>query len=645
MVWDGDCNFCRRWIERWKQATDDRVDYLPFQDASIAARFPEIPCEQYEQAVQLIETDGNVYSAAEAVFRSLTYARHAGWMYALYRGLPGFAPLTEWFYGIVARRRSFFSMLTRLFWGQHLEQPTHHLVRWVFLRMLGIIYLIAFVSLWTQINGLIGDHGILPAKEYMETAHDWAQREGLGWQRFWELPTLCWFDASGHFLNLLCGGGVIVAVLLVIGMAPPLALFLLWLLYLSLSIVGREFLSFQWDSLLLETGFLAIFFAPMQILPRSRRREEAAPSLRRGLPEAPPSRLMLWMLRWLLFRLMFSSGVIKLTSGDPAWRNLSALEFHYETQPLPTWIGWYAHQLPDWFHQLSCMIMFGIELVVPFFIFAPRRPRLIACCILVVFQLLIAITGNYCFFNWLTISLCVLLLDDAAIKVADDVRRRIRLLNWQAQSSAPPPHVGGYHFRWPGWIIAPMAVAILLVSIVPLVWTFRAEMRWPAPLLVLHSWISPFRSVNNYGLFAVMTTSRPEIIIEGSNDGEAWKPYEFKYKPGDPKHRPSFVAPHQPRLDWQMWFAALGRYQGNVWLLHFCERLLSGSPEVVALMGHNPFPNAPPRYIRAMLYDYRFTDFAMRRKEGTWWRRERKGPYCPVLSLKDAKFDQSPTQR
>lgn len=544
MVWDGECNFCRRWIERWQQTTGDRVDYLPLQDPSIAARFPEIPREQYEQAVQLIETDGNVYSAAEAVFRSLTYARHAGWMFGLYRGLPGFAPLTDWFYGIVARRRSFFSMLTRLFWGQHLEQPTHHLTRWLFLRMLGIIYLIAFVSLWTQINGLIGSHGILPAKEYMETAHDWAQHEGLGWQRFWELPTLCWFDASDHFLNLLCGGGVVLAVLLIVGVAPPLTLFLLWLLYLSLSIVGREFLSFQWDSLLLETGFLAIFFAPMQWLPKSSK-------------EASPSRLMLWMLRWLLFRLMFSSGVIKLASGDSTWRNLSALEFHYETQPLPTWIGWYAHQLPDWFQQLSCAVMFGIELIVSFFIFAPRRPRLIACGVLIGFQLLIAVTGNYCFFNWLTIALCVLLLDDNAIKVDADVRRRI----WRVKNTSPPPHVGGYKsHRWPGWIIAPLAAVILIVTIVQLPRMFRTRVEWPGPMLTLASWVSPFRSINTYGLFAVMTTSRPEIIIEGSNDGELWKPYEFKYKPGDPNRRPGFVAPHQPRLDWQMWFAALGRY-------------------------------------------------------------------------------------
>jgi hypothetical protein len=236
-------------------------------------------------------------------------------------------------------------------------------------------------------------------------------------------------------------------------------------------------------------------------------------------------------------------------------------------------------------------------------------------------------TGNYCFFNWLTIALCVLLSDDAALRriLPDKLR-------------GPPVPRRSAWLRWRAWLIAPVAAAILLVTIVQQTRVSRIRVRWPAPVFraYMHTFqsIAPFRSVNTYGLFAVMTTSRPEIIVEGSNDGLTWLPYEFKYKPGDLTHRPRFVAPHQPRLDWQMWFAALGNYQGNPWFMNFCVRLLQGQTEVLALLKTNPFPDAPPRYIRAMMYDYHFTDLATLRSEGTWWRRDSMRPYCPILSLK-----------
>jgi len=613
MVFDGDCNFCRRWISRWRETTGGRVEYLPFQDTSIAARFPEIPAERFAGAVQLIEPDGRVYGGAQAVFRVLATAPRMRWPLSAYENIPGVKPITEFWYGIVARNRTAFSWLTRLLWGDHVERPSWLLTRWLFLRLLGLIFLFAIVSLWTQLGGLVGHNGILPADRLMSAVHEQAARQNIGAERYVLMPTLCWISASDRFLNGLCAAGTALSVLLIVGVAPAPVLFLLWLIYLSLSIVCRDFLSFQWDILLLETAFLAIFFAPLQLLPGVFR-------------EAPPSRIILWMLRWLLFRLMFGSGVVKLSSQDVTWRDLTALTYHYQTQPLPTWIGWYAQQLPVWFQKFSCAAMFGIELGVPFLIFLPRRPRIFGCAALIFLQLLIMATGNYCFFNLLAIALCLLLLDDAAL------RRVLPRRLWDR----PTPATRG-KLRWPVWITAPVAAFLFVVSSMLLVHTFRARVAWPAPLVEAYEWSEPFRSVSSYGLFAVMTTNRAEIIVEGSNDGLTWLPYEFKYKPGDLAHRPGYIEPFQPRLDWQMWFAALGDYQNNPWFIQFCERLLEGKPEVLALLKKDPFPDAPPLYIRAQMYDYSFTNFAERRATGDWWRRDNERPYCPPFSLQNLR--------
>jgi len=632
MIYDGDCNFCLRWIHRWQLSTGDQLDFLPFQDPRVAARFPEVPRGQFETAVQLVEKDGRVYGGAEAVFRVLAHNPHGDWLLDWYEHSPVFARVTEWGYRLVARHRVFFSVLTRLAWGRHLEPPTHNLVRWVFLRSLGLIYLIAFVSLWSQIIGLVGSNGIQPASSAMAALHLQADAQRLGLDRYHLVPTLCWFNASDGFLKLQCAAGATLAILLIVGLAPAPCLFLLWLIYLSLSTVCREFLAFQWDILLLETGFLSIFLAPLQLWPRLAR-------------DAPPSRLVLWLLRWLLFKLMFQSGCVKLLSGDPAWRNLTALSFHYETQPLPTWIGWYAHQLPVWAQRASCVTMFGIELIVPFLIFAPRRPRQLACLLLVVFQALIFLTGNYCFFNLLTVALCLLLLDDAAVRALLPARLRNFLspaktedMGTQWNASLPRATISRTGPRkWPVQITVPLACIAIATSLLQFSMLFRVPLGWPRPVLGVYSWLEPFRSFNSYGLFAVMTTTRPEIIIEGSDDGLTWRAYQFKYKAGDVKRRPGFVAPHQPRLDWQMWFAALGNYRQNPWLVEFCVRLLQGSPEVLALLERNPFPDAPPHYIRAVLYDYRFTDSATRRQTGAWWRRQETGEYLPAFSLGDVR--------
>lgn len=606
LIYDGDCHFCRRWIARWHGYTEDRVEYAPFQE--VAADFPGIPSESFRQSVQLVEPDGRVTAGAEAVFRALSFAPGRRWPLWAYENLPGAARASERCYRIVAGHRAGFSLLTRWLWGQHVEPPSFFLSRWVFLKLLGSIYLIAFLSLGFQIPGLIGENGILPAAPWLK-----AVGAEMGSTAYHLFPTLCWIGGAGEgFLTFLWAGGAILSGLLILGIAPAPILFVLWAFYLSLCTVSRDFLSFQWDILLLEVGFLAAFFAPWRILP----------SLAR---ESAPSPAVLWLLRWLLFRLLFLSGAVKLTGGDPTWWSLSALQVHYETQPLPTWIGWYAHQLPGWFQRFSCGAMFVIELAVPFLIFLPRRPRIAAFWPLVFLQVLIGLTGNYTFFNLLTIALCLLLLDDASL-------RKFFPARVAAASLAPRPEAVRRVFRRS--VVAVLATVILTVSSFQLYGAFARVSRWPAPVGRLMAWVSPFRSISRYGLFAHMTTTRPEIIVEGSNDRETWLAYEFKWKPGDPRRRPAFVEPHQPRLDWQMWFAALADYRSTPWFRNFVVRLLQGSPEVLDLLETNPFPGGPPRYARAVLYQYNFTDLQTKRREGTWWRREQKGLYLPVVSLR-----------
>jgi uncharacterized membrane protein YphA (DoxX/SURF4 family) len=439
----------------------------------------------------------------------------------------------------------------------------------------------------------------------------------LGWSRFYRVPTLCWFSSSDGFLNVQCAAGTALALLLIFGIAPAPCLFLLWLIYLSLCTVCDPFLGFQWDVLLLETGLLAIFFAPLQWLPRHPARE------------APPSRMALWLLRWLLFMLMFRSGFVKLTSGDPSWRDLTALNYHFETQPLPTWIGWHAHHFPAWVHKSDAALLFVIEIGVPFLIFLPRRPRQLACLSFVALQLFIMLTGNYCFFNLLAMVLCLTLLDDAALQKC--LPARWCRCSPAGSSAAPIP------LRLTQAIVMTLlAAVVLMTSAVQFCDMFHPRKWLPRKMLAANQWLEPLRSFNGYGLFQVMTTSRPEIIVEGSNDGLNWQAYEFKYKPGDLKRRPRFVEPHQPRLDWQMWFAALSNYQNNPWFENFCLRLLQGSPQMLALLDKNPFPEAPPKYIRAVVYQYHFTDAATRKRTGEWWSRELLGNYLPPVSLRAA---------
>ena len=580
--------------------TGDRVDYASSQEA--AGRFPEIPPEATTESVILIGTDGVAMSGAEAVLEALAAAPRWGWARALYRRMPGVAPLTESAYRLVARRRRFFSRATRTLWGASVEVPAYRLSRCLFLRLVGAIYLVAFLSLWVQVDGLLGSDGILPASSYL---HDALER--LGPRAYRVLPTLCWLDSSDATLGLMCAAGAALSVLMILGVLPSVCAASMWILYLSLTVAGQTFLSFQWDILLLEAGFLSIFLSPLRW------------RCRMGCP-SPPSRMSVALIQWLLFRLMFSSGLTKLTWGDPTWWNLSALDFHYQTQPLPTWTAWWAHQAPGWLDRASVLVMFAIELGAPFGLLAPRRVRHAAAAALLAFQAAIAATGNYGFFNLISAALVLFMLDDTAYP------RR-----WRARLGGPGVAA---RRRWPRLLLAPLAALLFLVGAVHLIAAFRFSPTYPRPVRALLEWTAPLHLSNGYGLFRVMTTTRLEIVVEGSRDGAEWLPYEFRWKPGDPRRAPAFVQPHMPRLDWQMWFAALSDFRSTPWFQRFVLKLLEGSPSVLSLLERNPFPDSPPRYIRAVAYEYHFTGLAEQREQGAWWLRDGRRDYAPTLSLK-----------
>ena len=590
LVFDGNCPFCRTWVNRWRHVTGDRADYIGFQE--LGERFPEIPRETFARAVQLLLPDGQVVGGARAVFQLLALVPGKNVPLWLYEHAPGFRPFSESIYKLIARHRSLGYRSTKFLWGIPLEAETFRYASWLFLRLLGLVYLIAFVSFGVQAAGLIGSRGISPLPDFLEAA-----RQYFGVARFWNVPTLFWLRGSDAMIRTVWIAGAALSVAMIVGVNTRMMRGSLFVLYLSLVVAGQEFMGYQWDALLLEAGFLAIFLGS--------------------------SRLIVQLFRWLLFRLMLLSGAVKLLSHDPAWHSFTALPVHYETQPLPTPLAWYFYQLPAWFQRFSVGFVFFVELLVPILILAPRRLRMWAAAMVTLLQILIALTGNYAFFNLLTVILCLFLLDDAFVErfLSKVIPARIS----QAITENSPRN-------WVRSFCVVVYMLILLVSGFEMMGMFSG-VRW-TPTEKLTAAIAPFEIVNTYGLFAVMTTTRPEIIIEGSSDGETWVAYEFKYKPVDLDRRPPWVAPHQPRLDWQMWFAALGDYRSNRWILQFMARLLEESPEVLGLLRSNPFPKAPPRYLRANLYQYHFTDPGQRSKTGNPWRRELIGEYVPVISLR-----------
>jgi predicted DCC family thiol-disulfide oxidoreductase YuxK len=584
LIYDGHCGFCKIWIDYWKRITGDRIDYAPSQE--VGGQFPQIPAKAFSQSVQLVRPDGTVISGARAVFETLGHEKS-------YERARVLAWIAEGVYGFIAARRTLSYWVTRIAFGTRIEPSRFETTQWIFLRLLAVVYAIAFLSLSTQITGLIGARGILPLHDFMDVV-----AKSLGPQRFFVMPTVFWADSSDPALTGACWAGLAFSILLFFGRIQKLSLIALFVLYLSLSVSGQDFLQFQWDSLLLEAGFLAIFLGRAQIV--------------------------VWLFRWLVFRLLFMSGSVKLLSGDPTWHKLTALDYHYHTQPLPTVLAWYADKLPEWFQKFSTLLVLIIETAVPFLIFTPRRLRMFAASCIIGLEILIALTGNYTFFNLLTIVLCVFLFDDQALKKWSGLAQTAIFRPRRPPSTAP--------MKPAERIFAGVFAAVIAV----LGFTHVLDPFGVAPdaLRTLARAATPFEIVNSYGLFAVMTTTRPEIIVEGSPDGETWTPYEFRYKPGDLMRAPRWVAPFQPRLDWQMWFAALSNYRQNIWFIGFAAKLLEGSPDVQALIEKNPFPGLPPRYIRAQVYEYSFTTWSEHRQTGTWWKRKPLGMYLPPIGMK-----------
>jgi hypothetical protein len=484
--------------------------------------------------------------------------------------------------------------------ASELGPETHLLTRRVFLLLLALVYLSAFASLWVQVDGLIGSRGISPAADFLAEVAGIAEGE-----RFWRVPTLLWLGNSDTALHLLCGAGVLLSLLLGAGVAARLCAALLWLAYLSLVSAGGIFLRYQWDALLIEAGFLAIWVAPAVLSPSKATR-------------APVDTIAVWLLRVLLFKLMFLSGVVKLQSGDSAWLELTAMELHYFTQPLPDPVSFYAHHLPAWFHRGEVVATFVFELGVPWLIFAPRRLRWAAWPALVGLQLMISATGNYGFFNLLSVALCTWLLDDAVLRGL--LRRR------------QPPDALTARVR--GWkparvIFAALATLLFSLNALLLLDKLGTSLFRPMALVELQRQLGPFHVVNSYGLFAVMTRQRDEIGIEGSQDGVEWRAYGFRYKPGPPPRAPRFAGLHMPRLDWQLWFASLRGCAQASWLHAFLLRVLEGEPSVLGLLEQNPFPDAPPRYLRTPFIRY---EFAPPGGEA-WWTTQDRGEFCPAVAV------------
>lgn len=594
MIYDGACAFCRRWVARFRARTGTRVLYLPRQ-TPLVPRLLGVSSRAARRSMQLREPGGQIHQGAEAVFRVLGRAPRLAVPARLAR-LPVVRAVAEWVYRRIANHRVLAARVDRVLFGTATTPPRSALVRSLFVRALGVTWLAAFSSLSVQVLGLYGRRGVVPMEELFEGASALPGR-----RRLRLLPSVFWLDASDEALVRACRLGQLLSLALVIGVAPRLVLAALWALYLSFVTAGSDFLSFQWDALLLETSLYAMVIAPSGVLPTLRREE-------------PPWQAVL-LMRWLAFRFFYEAGIAKLRSGDETWRARTACVYHYETQPLPTPLGWQAHHLPRAVQRLSTSVALGTEVFVPFLAFAPRRLRRLGFGGLAFLQGAIAATGNYGFFNLSALTLSLWLLDDEP------------LLRWSraVPREAPEPTRGVRR-----WAIAAGALVLFAASATMHLVRFGRR-RPPRAMLRLATPLAQMHSVNAYGLFASMTVQRPEIVIEGSDDGATWLEYSFRYKPGDPNARPRWVAPHMPRLDWQMWFAALGG--PPTWFFRLLQRLLEGSPEVLDLLERTPFPDHPPRYARAVLYDYKMTDRETRRTTNAYWTRQRLGLYVPPVTL------------
>jgi len=513
--------------------------------------------------------------------------------------------------------------------------------RWLFLRALGAIYFSAFFPLVFQVRGLIGPQGILPAGEYLQ-----AVARAFGHLRaLWFAPTLLWTSSGPHSLEVLCLVGMAASLLLVLNIWPRAMPAICFLCFLSFVSAAQDFSGYQSDGMLLEAGFIALFFAPSGFRP--------------GWGAAsPPRRASLFLLQWEWFRIYFESGAAKILGGDPQWRNFTAMDEYYQNGPLPTWIGWYVQHLPHGFHAFTVYATLALELGLVWMFLLPRRWRLLCFLIVTPWEIAVILTANYTFLNYLVLALGFLLLDDRTLLrslprpwkarlVADSAkvatieppgfaRDEVHVVPTESDKAAEEEknrsesvadRIRG-HFR-----AMKLALTALLLS-----WIFyvtTAEMIWmflPLPLPVTPvEVLQPFRIANRYGLFGIMTRGRYELEFQGSDDGTTWVPYRFRYKPQALDEAPRIYAPYQPRFDWNLWFASLGAWRDYPIVPKAEIRLLANDSAVLSLFAGNPFPNAPPRQVRVVVWQYWFTTMAEKRTRGLWWRREFLGLYAPTL--------------
>ena len=588
LVFDGDCGFCRYTVDYARALTGEKVRYRPYQE--VHHRYPDLSAEDFKASIWLFGPDG-LSRGADAAYRTLAIGGRRGLAWC-YRRIPGFAAVSEGAYTFVSKHRAGFHRLSRLLFGRELRPARFVVTAELAARLIGLTFLMAFWSYAVQVAGLNGSAGIQPIEEFLA----WAE-QNLGASAYWHVPSVFWLNHSDAMIQWACWAGVLLGAMATLGFVLRFSLLLCFLLYLSLQSTTGVFMSFQWDLLLLEAGFI-------------------------GLLAVGGRGMAVWLARLTVFRFMFMSGMVKWLSGDPSWRDYTALDWHFFTQPLPNPLSWYFHNSPEWFRQFLAGGTLFVEIFLPVLIFMPRRIRQTGAVAFIALELMIGLTGNYNFFNFLTIVLCLFLFDDRALA---------RVLPERLFNTLRGRQVVARRGVWP--TLVNVLCVLLMISGAALTWARASQQPYPELLSPLYSISRNLRLVGGYGPFAVMTRQRDEIVIEGSSDGLTWKAYELPYKPDALNRMPVQVAPHQPRVDWQLWFAALSDYRREIWFQALIVRLLEGSDAVEDLFSTNPFHDQPPQKIRARLYRYRFTTPEERRESGDWWVREERGLFLPESSL------------
>ena len=480
------------------------------------------------------------------------------------------------------------------------------LTRFVFLRALGCIYLVAFLGVFNQYKGLFGHNGLLPANQFLQRVHE---TYGSALKGFWKLPSLFWIHISDQFMAILAFTGILVSAAVVLGLSNGVSLFVLWVIYLSFVHVGQVFYGYGWESLLLETGFLAIFLYPffnLSLFPQHH----------------PPPKLIIFLLIWVLFRNMFGAGLIKFR-GDSCWRDLTCLNYHFETQPLPNPLSPFFHRLPNWMLKGGVLFNHFVELIVPFGMLLTAPFRIIAGVFTALFQLVLIISGNLSWLNWLTLIICIPCFDDRVWRM---------ILPSKLLSMVPMGPLYFCAYSLPNqMVLITVGVLIALLSIKPIQNLFSSRQ-------AMNRSYDPFHLVNAYGAFGSVGKERFECVIKGTNDIQegVWQEYDFIAKPGQLNRPHPIIAPYQPRLDWQIWFAAMGSYQHNPWLVHLVYKLLKNDDVILPLIHHNPFSLNPPKFVKIDLYRYEFPD--KNKSSRLYWKRTFVRPYLPPLSVDNSSL-------